>query len=298
MKNLRYAAAAMLLWASAPSLAHDVQQVERTTSFSTTVYSDLRNRQVLYFKPNAASAAKAPAVVLLHYLHGTPEDMADLTNFARLARDYGVWVIVPEGVQGKWNYGAAAVKTVDDIKFLNAVLDDALAKYPIDPKRLYMAGYSNGGQMAQRFACLQPGRIAAVGVVATTVEQLDAMSCKPAIGTPILYINGVADPIVPFNGNLLKKSVAQTIALWRGINGCTDAQQDGAIADSVADGTSTVTHAWRGCANGAAVEQYVVTGGGHTWPGSTRYTLSLGVTSQDFNATDAIWAFVSQFSRP
>lgn len=298
MKNLRSAAASVLLGACAIAQAHDVQQVEKTSSFSTTVYSDLRNRQVLYFKPTAVSATKAPAIVLLHYLHGTPEDMADLTNFARVARDAGAWVILPEGVQGKWNYGAGSVKTVDDVKFLNAVLDDALAKYPIDPKRIYMAGYSNGGQMAQHFACLQPGRVAAIGVVATTIEQLDYRSCLPAIGTPALYINGVADPIVPFNGNLLKRSVADTVAMWRRIDGCTEAYTDSVVADRIDDGTSTTARAWRGCANGAAVEQYVVTGGGHTWPGSTRYTLGLGITAQDFNATDVIWAFLSQFSRP
>ncbi|MDB5969746.1 MAG: hypothetical protein JWQ90_2196 [Hydrocarboniphaga sp.] len=296
--NLRLSAAAMLLCVCAPLWAHDVQQVENVTSFTGKVYSDLRNRDVIYFRPNQASATPAPAVVLLHYLHGTPEDMADLTNIARLARDSGAWVILPDGIEGKWNYGAASVKTVDDVKFLTRVIDDAVARYPIDPKRVYMAGYSNGGLMAQRYACEQPERIAAVGVVSTTIEQLDALNCTPPVGTPMLYINGVADPIVPFNGNLLKRSAAETIALWRGIDGCTDEATDSVIPDTVDDGTSTVVHSWRGCASGLAVDQYVVTGGGHTWPGSARYTLGLGVTSQDFNATDAIWAFVSQFARP
>jgi polyhydroxybutyrate depolymerase len=295
--TFRFAIAGWLLCVCAPLWAHDVQQVENVTSFSAKITTDLRSREVIYFKPNAVSATKAPAIVLLHYLHGTPEDMADLTNFARIARDAGAWVIVPDGVQGKWNYGTASVKTVDDIKFLTAVINDAVAKYPIDAKRVYMAGYSNGGQMAQHFACLAPGLVAAIGVVSTTIEQLDAPACVPAIGTPVLYINGVADPIVPYKGNLLKRSVADTISLWRGIDGCPTASVDGVIADTVDDGTSTVTHRWN-CASGLAVEQYIVTGGGHTWPGSTRYTLGLGITAQDFNATDVIWAFVSQFSRP
>lgn len=296
--NLRFAVVIMLLCACAPASGHDVQQVENVTSFTTKVMSDLRNRDVLYFRPNAVSATKAPAIVLLHYLHGTPEDMADLTNIARVARDSGAWVILPDGVQGKWNYGAASVKTVNDVKFLGRVIDDAIANYPIDAQRIYMAGYSNGGLMAQRFACEQPGRIAAVGVVSTTIEQLDALGCRPPVGTPMLYINGVADPIVPFNGNLLKHSAAETLALWRRLDGCTDTAADSTIPDAVPDGTSSVVHSWRDCADGLAIEQYVVTGGGHTWPGSTRYTLGLGVTTQDFSATDVIWAFVSQFSRP
>jgi len=288
----------VLLMACGTLWAHDVQQVENVTSFSTRVMSDLRNREVVYFRPNAASAAPAPAIVLLHYLHGTPEDMADLTNVARLARDYGVWLILPDGVQGKWNYGGLSVKTVNDVKFIGKVIDDAIAKYPIDPKRIYMAGYSNGGLMAQRFACADPGRIAAVGVVSTTIEQLDALGCRPPVGTPMLYINGVDDPIVPFEGNFLKRSAADTVALWRGINGCTDTVADSALPDTADDGTSARLRSWRECAGGLAVDQYIVDGGGHTWPGSTRFTLGLGVTTQDFNATDAIWQFVSQFARP
>ena len=297
--RLRIAAVCLpLLMACGPLWAHDVQQVENVTSFSKRLVSDLRSREVIYFKPNAAGSEKAPAIVMLHYLHGTPEDMADLTNVARLARDYGVWVILPDGVQGKWNYGGLAVKTVNDVKFLGKVIDDAVAEYPIDPKRIYMAGYSNGGLMAQRFACDDPGRIAAVGVVSTTIEHLSAASCTPATGTPMLYINGVDDPIVAYQGNLLKRSAADTVAMWRGIDGCTDASTDSVLPDAVDDGTTTSHRSWRGCADGLAVDQYIVNGGGHTWPGSTRYTLSLGITSQDFNAVDAIWQFVSQFQRP
>lgn len=299
MRGCGLVVAALLYAAGGCAYAHDVAQVEKVTSFRATVRSDLRVREVVYQRPTVqAAGTKAPAIVLLQYLHGTAADMADLTGAARLARDFGVWVIVPDSVQGKWNYGSASVKTVDDVKFLSAVIDDAIARYPIDPKRIYLSGYSNGGLMAERYACEQPQRIAALAVVATTIEPLDAARCKPALGTPILFVNGVQDPIVPFNGNLLKYSAADTLALWRRINGCTDAVTRSSLPDLVDDLTTVRFESYRECADGSAVEQYIVDGGGHTWPGTLRFSLGLGVTTQDINGTDVIWQFLQQFSRP
>jgi hypothetical protein len=40
-----------------------------------------------------------------------------------------------------------------DIGYLDAVIDDMSAKYPVDPKRIYVGGISNGGYMAYRYAC-------------------------------------------------------------------------------------------------------------------------------------------------
>ncbi len=297
MKLKQWLVGMLLSCAAGTTQAHDVQQVERVDTFRTTVMSDLRNREVLVMKPWKDSGTPAPAIVVLHYLHGSPADMADLTAIGKLARDAGAWVIIPDGIQGKWNYGALSIKTVDDVKFLNRVIDKVVADYPVDPKRIYMTGYSNGGLMAVRYACEQPGRIAAVGVVATTIEPLDAVQCKPPVGIPMLYINGVQDPLIPFNGNLFKRSAADTLAMWRGFDGCTDSSVTTDLPDAVVDGTTVKHIAWRNCAAGMAVEQYVVEGGGHTWPGTQRFTLGLGKTSQDFNATDAIWQFVSAFSR-
>ena len=287
-----------LLCLSTTGQAHDVQQFENVTSFKLTVRSDLRQREVIVFKPDVQTAERAPAILMLHYLHGSPADMADLTAAGRLARDAGAWVILPDAVQGKWNYGSASVKTVNDVKFLDTVIDTVVARYPIDSRRIYMSGYSNGGLMSVRYACERPERIAAVGVVATTIEQLDALQCAPPQGVAMLYINGVDDPVVPFEGNLLKRSAESTLELWRGFNGCGATFTSELLPDRVDDGTRVTHKAWSQCSSGLPVEQYAIEGGGHTWPGTQRFTLGLGITSQDFEATEAIWQFVSRHTRP
>jgi poly(3-hydroxybutyrate) depolymerase len=54
------------------------------------------------------------------------------------------------------------------------------------------------------------------------------------------------------------------------------------------DGTTVTLNAGTGC-RGAETQQFVINGGGHTWPGA-RPTLRwlLGVTSQDISASDII----------
>ena len=52
------------------------------------------------------------------------------------------------------------------------------------------------------------------------------------------------------------------------------------------------------CASGAAVVLYIVEGGGHTWPGGPQYLPEaiIGPVSNEFDASETIWAFVSGHS--
>src|SRR5581483_1904160 len=51
---------------------------------------------------------------------------------------------------------------VDDVAYLDAVLDDISAKYNVDPKRIFVVGHSTGGFMSHRFACDAASRVAAI----------------------------------------------------------------------------------------------------------------------------------------
>ena len=53
---------------------------------------------------------------------------------------------------------------VDDVAYLNAVVDDMEANFNIDKKRVFFVGHSNGGFMSHRMACDAAGRVA--GIVA------------------------------------------------------------------------------------------------------------------------------------
>jgi polyhydroxybutyrate depolymerase len=58
---------------------------------------------------------------------------------------------------------------VDDVAFLDALLDDLAGAYRVDPRRVFATGMSNGAMMAYRLASELSERIAAVAPVAGTM---------------------------------------------------------------------------------------------------------------------------------
>ncbi|TJY62996.1 hypothetical protein E4T66_04595 [Sinimarinibacterium sp. CAU 1509] len=276
--------------------AYDVAAVENVSSLREEFSVDGRQREVLYLYPTVASGSKPPpAIVLLHYLNGTPAPMADLTGVARLVRDYGVWVVLPQALSGKWNASSTYVKYVNDVRYLDEVIAHAKAR-GVDARRIYMGGYSGGAFMTALYACRRPQLIAAGLMVGGSLYHLDADLCDPTLGTPMLMINGTDDPLTAYGGNLLLQSVQDTAAFWARSNGCGGFSGT-ELPDIIDDGTRVHLRAYPNCTQGQAVELYTVSGGGHTWPGAVDFSPSLGVTSHDINATSLMWAFFQRFSR-
>jgi len=288
--------------------AHDVIPFENVTAISTTFPFGGLQREVLVLRPSAPAAGKVPAVVMLPYLRGRADDMADLIQAGRLVRDYGVVVLVPEAVNGEWNYGSGAAigittPLVDDVGFLSALISKSIVDYALDATRIYMAGYSNGGLMTMRFACDHPEQIAAGGNVArVTMKSADAKACKPALPTPMLLTNGTADPVSTYNGTSFlgvsaTLSAPATAAFWAKLDGCAATPVGSTLPDTIADGTTVHLDTYSGCTALGEVDFYTINGGGHTWPGSIGFSPGLGITSEDIDATTLLWQFFQRFTR-
>lgn len=277
---------------------------EGTTSFEEGFQHQGLGRMVLFIRPEVPSATPAPVVVLLHYNGGTRSDIANMTHIADLARDFGAWIIVPEGVSQKWNDDPASVRPGhDDVGFLAQVIQSAAARHPIDPKRVYMAGMSNGGFMTSRFACERPDLIAAGASVAATMRQGLNASCNPSRAVPMTFMLGTSDLEVSYSrtSKWALLSGPDTLQRWLGIHGCNPAQVSSTPLPNLDPKDNTTTDVLRSgsCSSGGAVEMYVVKGGGHTWPqGESGYTLTLGRTAKDFSGTLAAWTFFERFQLP
>lgn len=275
-----------------------------TTTFETALSYQGLGRTVRYIKPaRANNAAPAPAIILLHFGHGTPDRMANLTHIARLVSDTGVWAILPSAVHRHWRESPLRHSAIDDVGYLDAVIQDAIDHHPIDPQRVYMAGMSNGGFMTNRFVCAQPRRIAAAAIVSASLRTLRRRECgagdEPAV--PMLLIEGTADPLVPYDGRYGLQSVPQTFGYWLKRNGCdTAATIDSQLPDIADDGTTVSQRDNTACKPNAGVRLLTVEGGGHAWPGGETHLIGarLGRTSQDISATDQLWQFFQQYSQP
>lgn len=272
--------------------------VSGVSSFSESRKFDGQRRNALYIhRQNYSTTTKAPLVVMLHPRTSSSEQMANLTMVMELVRDYGIFVILPDAVGGDWADDPAETGRPNDVGYITSLINGAVKRFPIDARKVYMAGYSDGGNMTARYLCEMPAKVAAAGTNASSIKGTLNRVCSPALATPIIMINGTGDSIAPYEGMLGMLAVQDAAKRWAQFNGCPAAPVRTSLPDLVADGTTTYVDEYTACASGGSVALYTVNKGGHVWPGSPYNPSSLGLVSQDFDATYVIWDFVKRHTR-
>jgi polyhydroxybutyrate depolymerase len=165
------------------------------------------DRSYLLHVPSAPGPL--PLVMMLHGAGGSADFAADETGWSALADQEGFAVVYPEGLAARpgkapkfltnpqeWTDGSGRGKR-DDVGFMTTVLDDVAQRVPLDPRRVYVTGFSNGAGMVFRFATERADRIAAIGPVA---GHCWVHGPRPVRPVPTIYMVGDADPLVPLHG--------------------------------------------------------------------------------------------------
>lgn len=233
-------------------------------------------------------AGPLPLVVLLHGYGSSGAAQDAYFRLSAAARERGFFLALPDGTLNKrgqrfWNATDACCgfgAPVDDVAYLTAVITDVQARYPVDAKRVFLVGHSNGGFMAHRMACERSELIAGIVSLAGT-SWLDRAKCTPSTPVSVLQVHGTADTVIKWDGGALRRApyakVEETIAHWGARNGCTAAPRAQGEVDLVADLplAETQREALEGCAAGGAVELWRIRGGPHSpwfrpsWAGFT-----------------------------
>jgi poly(hydroxyalkanoate) depolymerase family esterase len=112
-------------------------------------------------------------VVALHGCTQTAGDFAAGSRFDSVAERAGAYVVYPEQpvrANGNrcWNWFLAAhqARGQGEPGTIVSLVNDLLARHPIDPQRVYVAGLSAGGAMAAILAEQAPDVFAAAGIMA------------------------------------------------------------------------------------------------------------------------------------
>ena len=244
----------------------------------------------------------APLVIVLHGGGGNPETM--MPRWADKARAEGLVIAAPKGIgrndrMGTWNAsgccGEAVARGVDDVGFVAAVIDDVAKAVPIDRRRVYVAGFSNGGMLTHRVAIALGEKVAAAAVVSGALFGNEA---GPRAPVPMLIIHGERDDVVPFTGGksptgfvarsqtLPFLSVARAVETWRTADGCTR-------PPTVTRAPGVTTETSTGCRRGSELEFIDLAEGGHAWPGASGRRGG----EAPIDATETIWAFFARHGR-
>lgn len=275
-----------------------IEPIDGTETFEGTYVHDGLTRRYVGVRPTGAPAG-APVLLLLHPLALQPARMANLTRAGRLAAQYGAWVYLPEAFGANWSDDPSRFGA-DDVGFLGGLISREQAANGLDARRIYVAGYSNGGFMAERLACERPQQFAGLAMVAATLRNSLATRCMGGQRMPTVMFSGTSDLVVPYTGLPLQNSVPDAAAFWSVKNGCSAGFTDTRLPNTVlTDGTTVTLRRYRNCPD-SDVRLYTVNGGGHTWPGTNYagYTIALGATTFDIDATLLLWQVLLPFMRP
>jgi polyhydroxybutyrate depolymerase len=221
--------------------------------------------------------------MLFHGFSLPADAFATYTRFNEVADAQDVIVVYPtgQGDAATWNT-AQDVTIADDVQFANDLLDKLEKELCIDPDRIFAAGFSNGGAMAQRLACASPERIAAIATIASMYTD-----CRADV--PWVAFHGIDDPRSPFEGGQVASGgslqpVRRVVSDWARELGCDALAQISRPTESVE--LSTYVNCLRGQGE---VLLYSLIRAGHTWPGSEDLPVDLaGTTSKQIDASDTI----------
>lgn len=244
---------------------------------------------------------------LFIWLHGSTQSGSVARRFTDNSFDTfaeaGVRVIYPDGFARHWNDGrvqlpeATREQGIDDVAFLEHLVD-------LHGERgcgARIAGYSNGGQMALRMLHDRPGLFAGAAVLAATQPAPTNFLCtnEGYEPTPILFMHGTADPMVPFEGGVSSPSgvdparargeslsFGETLKYYAALNGT-------ALADPVVEARSQPDLIRTRYEGTAPVEGWALDGVGHVVPAHNTVTSALlGPGCSGLVAAEVIWDFL------
>lgn len=267
-------------------------------SNGTLVTHDGLSRTYRLFVPSSYDAStELPLLLVFHGGFGSGEQVSRQTGFDEIAEREGFIAVYPDGVTSEsrevvptWNAGDccgyAMLSKVDDVAFVDELLDSMETEFSIDSSRIYATGMSNGGMLSYRLACELADRIAAVAPVAGSIALGE---CRPGRPIPLIIFHGTADESVPYEGGPLKRTGSMVpaapdlAATWAAMNGCTSEP----IVTEVDGYTET---RYEGCVDDATVTLLSIDGFPHAWPGSDHGAIHSGADSP-LDASEMIWSF-------
>jgi polyhydroxybutyrate depolymerase len=229
-------------------------------------------------------------------LHGTSSDGAGMIGTAHLftkATFQKFIVVAPDGLKYNlttfFNAGEGwddLSDGTDDTGFISKLIDDMIANYSVDPKRVYVMGHSNGGMMAYRLAVEIPEKIAAIASNSGTMVYENA----PITPVPIIHMHGLEDPKVPYEGgwlpgnDVLAPSVESVMELWRVNNGCDENATQFYYKNNSDTYGEIIGRNWTSPDGKHDVVLYTFEHGGHGWRNE----------DDGLKATDVFWDFLKK----
>lgn len=176
--------------------------------FTTKIDGDEREYYV-YVPAKYDGKQAVPMVFMLHGTSGDGEKFYNSSGWKEVGETNHILTVFPsswryciisDGERAnttKWSSQPAewvpceGLVLRDDVKFLRTIIDEMTARYNVDRKRVYLAGFSNGGQMAAK-CTIEMGDVFAAIVESAGSFYLDT-TYRPVRKMPVTFQIGNED---------------------------------------------------------------------------------------------------------
>ena len=246
-------------------------------------------------------------IIALHGTSGSSEQSIRVvgSQLMEIADEHGHIIAFPNG-EGGWNTcrrgssNPASVNNINDVGFIEAIINDMEDEFHVHRQRLFLLGYSGGGHLAYQVAMERPNLMAGIASLMMVVPAGPTLTCKPS-DQPVsmIIVNGTADPVVPFEGGTLSRnddgspdiqmlSTAETFEYWANLAGLSGEPIVINFPDIAPNDGSTVEMRTLESAT-HEVSLVVVHGGMHRIPGQP--PVGDMPVNRDVNAIELVWDF-------
>ena len=262
-------------------------------------YATFGNRDYIYYHASSA-LPNCPLVLVFHGYSGTAQDIMDYSQFNALAEEFGFAVCYPQGTLDGSNttffnvgYDFQTNQTVDDVVFVEDLVDSLQAMYSLSEQDVFSTGMSNGGDFSYMLACEASETFKAVAPVAGMIMQDIMDNCNPVNEVSILEIHGTQDNVTYWQGDPNNNdgwgaypSIPNTINFFTNMFGLTELIPTVFPDIDPNDGSTVNSDKYSEIGSCTQVWLYTVDGGGHDWPGAGG--------NMDISASREAWLFFEQ----
>lgn len=255
---------------------------------------------LIHIPPGYDGTKKVPLMIFLHPFSGSAESAAELTAFNKKADEEGFIAIYPNGRFCKasgvraWNITDFPNFMSSDTDFVGTIIETAKEGLEIDPSKVFVAGYSNGGMLAQDIATKFSDKVAAIACVSGCMTGLES---GPTEDVSVLMIHGGKDKVVPYDGRLkwfndlglpAMRSVDYAREFWTTNDNLTQVERR-----NIKDGVQF--ERWTNPDKKTELQIYTLDEIKHRYPGGN-YEASNAVP-ETIQATNVIWNFFEQHGK-
>ena len=250
---------------------------------------------LIHIPPTYVPGELIPLVINLHGLGLTASQQENFSQMHAKADAEGFVVATPQALHNPSTWWPVKGEKGDqDRSFIRAIITYLTNEISIDPAKVFVAGYSNGGAMANSIGCDLSDIVSAIAIVSG--EHVTPDICQATHPVSVFAIHGKADHIFPYEGKPAENGGRELYAPhkwmenWAKRNNCNP-------NPVITEPYPTITlETWENCDEGVEVSLLLIEDGEHSWP-TTRYGTKFGDITLYIDATDQIWDFFKAHPR-